>query len=92
MKAKIYKPTKTAMQSGKANTDQWILEFEQQSARFIDPLMGWTGSADMGQQVRLKFNSQEEAIRFAEKHNIAYDIIAPKKMKWHIKGYADNFS
>ena len=79
------------MQSGKALTDQWILEFEQSEARKADPLMGWTGSGDTQAQVQLKFASKEEAQAYAAKHGIAARVHAtpPKRLK--IQAYADNF-
>ena len=70
MLARIYRPAKTAMQSGKAKTNDWRLEFEPASARTIDPLMGWTSSTDMNGQVRLAFETSEEAVAYAERHGI----------------------
>jgi hypothetical protein len=92
MSARIYKPAKTAMQSGEARTRRWILEFEPEQARRVEPLMGWTSSSDMQQQIRLRFASKEEAIAYCEKNGVAYQVFephgrAPKKM-----AYADNFS
>ena len=68
MLARIYKPAKTAMQSGRAKTQFWYLEFEQASARSVEPLMGWTSSSDMRQQVKLKFATKEDAIGYAERN------------------------
>ena len=65
--ARIYQPAKTAMQSGQANTRKWVLEFEPAAAKIIDPLMGWTGSADTREQVHMKFDSKDEAVAFAKK-------------------------
>ena len=91
MAARIYQRPKTAMQSGKALTDQWILEFEQSEARQPDPLMGWTGSGDTQAQVVLKFATREEAQAYAAKYGIAARVHAtpPKTLK--IQAYADNF-
>jgi len=89
--ARIYQPSKTAMQSGKAGTRQWVLEFEPEAARSIDPLMGWTSSRDMKQQVRLRFDSKQEAIAYAQKHNIPHQVFDPAPKKRVIKAYADNF-
>ncbi|WP_120717582.1 ETC complex I subunit [Tsuneonella amylolytica] len=91
MAARIYQRPKTAMQSGKALTDQWILEFEQSEAREADPLMGWTGSGDTQAQVVLRFPSKEEAVAYAIKYGIAARVHAtpPKTLK--IQAYADNF-
>ena len=91
MAARIYQRPKNAMQSGKALTDQWILEFEQSEARRPDPLMGWTGSGDTQAQVVLKFATREEAQAYAAKYGIAARVHAtpPKTLK--IQAYADNF-
>lgn len=90
-KARIYKPAKTAMQSGKANTKQWLIEFERRGAKFHSPLNGWVGSDDTLQQVKLRFDTKEEAIIYAEKHGLDYELIQPKRPKTHIQAYADNF-
>ena len=92
MLARIYKPAKSAMQSGRANTREWLLEFEPASARVPDPLMGWTSSTDMNGQVRLQFDTSEEAVAYAQRHGIAFQLVAPKTPKPIIKAYADNFS
>lgn len=92
-KAVIYAPTKTAMQSGKAKTKQWILEFEQDAgAREVDHLMGWTGSDDTLQQLRMKFPSLETAISYAKKEGVTYKVVTPQDKKLHIRAYADNFT
>ncbi|WP_374274259.1 ETC complex I subunit [Brevundimonas sp.] len=92
MLARIYRPAKTAMQSGKAKTRDWILEFEPASARTIDPLMGWTSSTDMNGQVRLTFETQEEAVAYAERLGIAFRLVEPKAAPMILKAYADNFA
>src|ERR1700674_1334771 len=74
MTARIYQPSKTAMQSGLGNTKAWVLDFEPEAARTVEPLMGWTSSGDMRQQVRLRFASKEEAIAYCERHGIAYQL------------------
>ena len=89
-KAKIYIPTKTAMQSGKGNTQKWILEFETRDTG-INSLMGWETSTDTMSEVKLEFNSKELATNFAKKNNIEYYIIEPQKRKIVKKSYADNF-
>ena len=91
MTARIYRPTKTAMQSGKALTDRWILEFEPAEAKKPDPLMGWAGSGDTQQQVQLSFPSREDAQAYADRYGIAARVHAtpPKRLK--IQAYADNF-
>ncbi len=92
MLARIYRPAKTAMQSGKAKTKEWVLEFEPQSARLPDPLMGWAQSRDMDGEVRLQFDTKEEAIAYAQAHGIAFRLIEPKTPKRVLKAYADNFA
>ena len=89
-KAKIYIPTKTAMQSGKRNNQKWILEFET-SDTGINTLMGWETSTDTMSEVKLEFDTKELAINFAKKNNIDYYIIEPQKRKTIKKSYADNF-
>jgi NADH dehydrogenase (ubiquinone) Fe-S protein 4 len=89
-KAKIYIPTKSAMQSGKRNTKKWILEFEAKDTG-INPLMGWETSTDTMSEVKLEFDSKELAIHFAKKNNIEYYIIEPQKSKIVKKSYTDNF-
>jgi hypothetical protein len=79
------------MQSGKAKTGNWILEFDRATARTIDPLMGYTSSADPLAQVRLKFASREDAVAYAEKHGIAYRLEEPKQTKRRVISYSDNF-
>ncbi|HEX4183701.1 MAG TPA: ETC complex I subunit [Caulobacteraceae bacterium] len=92
MLARIFRPAKTAMQSGKANTKEWTLEFEPESARLPDPLMGWAQSRDMNGQVRLQFDTREEAVAYAQAHGIAFRAMDPKPVKRIIKAYADNFA
>ena len=91
MTARIYQQPKSAMQSGRAKTDTWVLEFEQSEARRVDPLMGWTGSGDTQSQVRLNFPDKQSAKAYAEKYGIAAKVHAtpPKTLK--IQAYADNF-
>ncbi len=91
MVARIYKPAKTAMQSGLARTKDWVLEDAPQVAREIDPLMGWTSSSDMRQQVQLRFETKEEAIAYAERNGIAFKVHEPQKRKPVQKSYAENF-
>ena len=89
-KAKIYKPAKTAMQSGKRNTKNWILEFETSSTG-INPLMGWETSNDTMSEIKLEFSTKEQAVSYAKKNKINYYVIEPKKRKIIKKSYADNF-
>lgn len=91
MRARIYQPAKNAMQSGKARTAQWLLEYEPETARGIDPLMGWTSSRDMRQQLQIAFDSAEEAVAYAQKHAIPYQVFEPHRPAPKAKAYADNF-
>ena len=91
MAVHIYKPAKTAMQSGEGRTRDWILEYEPAAPRQIDPLMGWTSSTDTRQQVTLAFESKEEAIQYATRNGLAYTVIEPTPRKRLRKAYADNF-
>tara|TARA_Y100001970_G_C14234931_1_gene861229 strand:- start:2598 stop:2882 length:285 start_codon:yes stop_codon:yes gene_type:complete len=89
-KAKIYIPTKTAMQSGRAKQKKWILEFDSKDTQ-INHLMGWESSTDTMGEIVLKFPSKEKAVEYAEKNGISYKIVEPKKKEFVIKSYADNF-
>ena len=89
-KAKIYKPTQSAMQSGKRNTKNWILEFDTLNTT-INPLMGWESSRDTMSEVILEFATKDEAVIYSKKNNIDYYIVEPQKRKIIKKSYADNF-
>ena len=91
MSAKIYRPAKTAMQSGKANTHLWVLEYDQESARKIDPIMGYTSSGDMRQQVKLTFETQELAEAYAQRNGIAYTVQPEHVPTPKRSSYPDNF-
>ncbi len=91
MKARIYQQPRNAMQSGQANTHDWVLEFEPSEPRRPDPLMGWSGSADTQAQVRLKFETREEAVAYAEANALAYEVELPRAKRYRPKAYADNF-
>ncbi len=91
MTARIYQPPKSAMQSGKAFTDQWILEFAPSEARRADPLMGWSGSGDTQVQVVLKFDTREAAQAYADMHGIAVRVTATPVKRLKLQAYADNF-
>jgi len=91
MVARIYKPAKTAMQSGQARTKEWVLEHEPAAPRAVEPLMGWTSSSDMRAQVRLEFASKDDAIAYAERNGLAYRVMDPKPRMPVRKSYADNF-
>ncbi len=90
-KAKIYKPTKTAMQSGIKKFDKWIIEFITEKPG-INPLMGWESSTDTNTEVKLEFSSKELAIEYAKKNKINFELIEPKIRKIVKKSYADNFT
>lgn len=94
MRARIYQPARNAMQSGQAKTKNWVLEFAPDSAREIDPLMGWTGSSDMQSQVRMTFDSQEAAETYASGLGLEYVVCKPHKRKPVIRagGYGENFA
>ncbi len=91
MDVRIFRPAKTAMQSGVADTKRWLLEYAPTAPKVVDPLMGWTGSAETGSQVRLRFASKEQAVAFAEKHGWDYRLFEPKERAVRPKSYADNF-
>ena len=94
MRARIYKPAKTAMSSGTAKTRDWVLEFAPSEARDIDPLMGWTSSGDTQSQVKLPFYTKEAALDYAEAHGIDAQGVEPKTRKPNIRpgGYGENFA
>ncbi|MFZ5610054.1 MAG: ETC complex I subunit [Pseudomonadota bacterium] len=89
--ARIYRPAKTAMQSGRAKTRRWVLEFEPQAAKQPDPLMGWAGSGDTLRQIRLRFDSEEAAAAYARKHGIDYRVLPAHERRLRRQSYADNF-
>jgi len=91
MVARIYRPAKSAMQSGLVRTKDWVLEHEPEAAREVEPLMGWTSSRDTKSQIRLEFDTQEEAVAYAERNGLAFRIIEPKPRAPVRKSYADNF-
>ncbi|MBW6420104.1 ETC complex I subunit [Rhizobium sp. XQZ8] len=91
MAAKIFRPAKTAMQSGKAKTHLWVLEFDQEQPRRIDPILGYTSSGDMKQQLRLTFETLELAVAYAEREGIEYRVIQPKEANRQVVSYTDNF-
>lgn len=92
MTARIYQPAKTAMQSGQAKTKDWILDYEPEAPRQVEPLMGWTSSSDMRQQVRLRFATKEEAIAYCERHGIAHQVFEDQPAPRRAVSYADNFA
>jgi hypothetical protein len=90
MTARIYRPTRTAMQSAQAK-DKWLLEFEPERPRQIEPLMGWTSSTDMKSQIKLRFDTKEEAIAYANRNGIVYRVEEPKEAARKVVSYSDNF-
>ncbi len=90
--ARIFQPTKNAMQSGRGNSRAWVLEFEPAERRSTDPLMGWISSGDMQAQVRLQFANREEATAYADNHGLHYQIQEPRRRRIKAKNYADNYS
>jgi hypothetical protein len=92
MTARIYRPTKTAMQSGQARTREWVLDYEPEEPRVVESLMGWTSSGDMKGQIRLCFASKEEAVAYAERHGIPYQVFEGKSVARRGLSYADNFA
>jgi hypothetical protein len=92
MTARIFKPAKSAMQSGTAKTKEWFLSYEPEAGRVIEPLMGWTSSSDVKQQLTLRFDTKEEAIAYCERQAIPYQVSEPKEPTRRVIAYADNFS
>ncbi|OSP54534.1 ETC complex I subunit [Pseudoruegeria sp. SK021] len=94
MPARIYQPSKTAMQSGTAKTRDWVLEFVPAASRDVDPLMGWTSSSDTQSQVRLTFSTKKAAVSYAKEHGIDVVISDPKTRQPNIRpgGYGENFA
>jgi hypothetical protein len=91
MAARIFQEPKNAMQSGRARTDQWVLEFAPAEARRADPLMGWAGSGDTQRQVRLTFASEGEARAYAERYGITANVVPTPPRRLKLQAYADNF-
>jgi hypothetical protein len=92
MSARIYTPAKTAMQSGTAKTKDWVVDFDPEEPRQVEPLMGWTSSSDMRQQLRLRFVTKEEAVAYCERHGVAYQLTEAKPVARRLASYADNFA
>lgn len=90
-KVRIYQPCRTAMQQGTAKTRTWLVEYEAGSARTRDALMGWTSSGDTRAQLRLRFSTREDAIAYAERNGLTYEVIEPKARRPKLKSYAENF-
>lgn len=89
--AKIFKPVKTATQSGRAKTKKWVLEYELETRRQPEALMGWVSSGDTLNQVKIGFDTQEEAIAFADKKGWDYSVVEPQSRRLKPRTYLDNF-
>jgi len=87
----IHRPPKTAMQSGRAETKDWVLEYAPATPRAPDPLMGWSSAGDTLNEVKLKFATVDEAVAFAKKHGLDYTVVAPHDARFKPKSYAENF-
>jgi hypothetical protein len=92
MLARIFRPARNAMQSGKANTKDWVLAFAPSSARTPDPLMGWTITGDMNGQVRMSFETREDAVAYAQRHGIPFEVLPERHQQRIVRAYADNFA
>ena len=90
-KAKIYKPTKTVMQSGLGKNDKWIIEYITKNPG-INPLMGWESSTDTLSELKLEFSTKESAINYAKRNKIIFEVIETKERKIFKKSYSDNFA
>lgn len=91
MPARIYQRYKNAMQSGKARTDEWVLEFESRRPKRPDPLTGWSGGAETQEQVKLTFPTVEAAQAYAKRNGIDYHLVLPAEARLKLQSYADNF-
>lgn len=91
MQVRIYSPVKNAMQSGRAKSGQWLVEFEPSAPKDVDPLMGWVGSRDTRGQLKLSFKSKEEAIAYAQREGYDYRVFEQLQRRVKPKSYADNF-
>ena len=92
MTARIFKPAKNAMQSGKMATKEWQLSYEPEQPRIVEPLMGWTSSGDMKQQLTLHFDTREDAVAYCEREGIPYQVLEPQEPVRRQAAYADNFA
>ena len=92
MKARIYQPTKTAMQSGKAQTRKWRLEYDTAGTRFVEPLMGWTSSGDTRRQLKLRFDTEAKAVAYCERNGIPYQLFEANSSPRRSISYSDNFA
>jgi hypothetical protein len=91
MTARIYRPARTAMQSGQGKADRWLLEYEAERDRQVEPLMGWTSSSDMNSQIKMWFDTREEAVAYATRSGVPYRVEEPKVSTHKTVSYSDNF-
>jgi len=92
MTARIYRPSKSAMQSGRAGTKVWVLEFASTGKRSADPVMGWTSVSDTDGQVKLEFETREKAIAYAKREGLEFVVEEAREAKRLVKSYAENFA
>ena len=92
MVARISRPAKNVMQSGQGKSQRWLLDYEPTAPKTVDPLMGWTSTSDAAAQIRLWFATKEEAIAYAERHGIAYQVSEPNELARRRMSYSDNFA
>lgn len=86
---RVYRPSPSVMQSGRARSRAWVLEFEPVGHRWIEPLMGWTASDDPFAQIRLRFPTLAAAVGYAERQGLAYRVVEPPVRRWRRKSYPD---
>jgi hypothetical protein len=91
MLARIYRPSRNVMQSGKARTKNWVLEYEPSTPLEVEPLMGWTATGDMARQIWLDFDTLEEAVAYAQRNEIPFQVFEPHDTTARPKSYSDNF-
>jgi hypothetical protein len=91
MTARIYRPAKTAMQSGQGKADRWLLEYEAERDRQVEPLMGWTSSSDMNSQIKMWFDSKDDAVAYATRNGVPYRVEEPNTATHKTVSYSDNF-
>ena len=91
MQAKIYKPAKTAMQSGRAKYNKWMLKISDSKNQTKDTMMGWNGGSNTTSQIQLQFKTKEDAINYAKSNNLDYEVLETSERKVISKSYADNF-
>jgi imidazoleglycerol phosphate synthase glutamine amidotransferase subunit HisH len=91
MQVSIYKPCKSAMQSGMGNFSKWVVEFPHDQTALKEPIMGWTSSSNTQKQIKLSFSSKEAAVKFATDNELEYEVIEAEQKKMRIRTYAENF-